>query len=156
MKSQFDPAKMLQVDRLVGAPIDLVFKMFTEAGHLDQWWGPDGFRNETHEMDFSVGGVWRYTMHGPDGKDWPNWIRYHDISPPTRIAYEHGGETGEPAHFEGVITLQAEGNRTRVTITMTFPTAEARDATIKFGAVEGGKQTLARLDAYVSGSHTQA
>lgn len=156
MNASIDPARILQVDRLVGAPINLVFEMFADAGHLDQWWGPDGFRNETHEMDFSVGGVWRYTMHGPDGKDWPNWIRYQDISPPTRIAYEHGAEIDEPAHFEGVITLQTEGNRTRVTITMTFPTAEARDATIKFGAVEGGKQTLARLDAYVSGTHMRA
>ncbi|CAH0341380.1 SRPBCC family protein [Rhizobium sp. CECT 9324] len=154
MKTHYDPAKILQVDRLVGAPIDLVFKMFTDAGHLDQWWGPDGFRNETHEMDFSVGGLWRYTMHGPDGKDWPNWIRYQDISPPTRIAYAHGGEAGEPAHFDGVITLQTEGDKTRVTITLIFPTTQARDATIEFGAVDGGKQTLARMDAYVCGLTT--
>ncbi|KPF45451.1 SRPBCC family protein [Rhizobium sp. AAP43] len=144
----YDPAKILQVERLVGAPIELVFRMFSDARHLDQWWGPDGFQNETHEMDFSVGGLWRYTMHGPDGKDWPNWIRYQDITPPTRIAYQHGAEMGEPAHFDGVITLQPEGTGTRVTLTLIFATPEARDATLKFGAVEGGKQTLARLDTY--------
>jgi uncharacterized protein YndB with AHSA1/START domain len=145
-----DPARILEVDRLVAAPIDLVFRVFTEPHHIDQWWGPDGFRNETHEMDFSVGGLWRYTMHGPDGKDWPNWIRYQDITPPTRIAYQHGGEMGEVAHFDGVITLHSEGDKTRVTITLIFPTPEARDATLKFGAVEGGRQTLARLDVYTS------
>lgn len=144
----YDPANILQVERLVGAPIELVFRMFSDAHHLDQWWGPDGFQNETHEMDFSVGGLWRYTMHGPDGKDWPNWIRYQDITPPTRIAYQHGAEIGEPAHFDGVITLQPEGTGTRVTLTLIFATPEARDATLKFGAVEGGKQTLARLDTY--------
>ncbi|MDH4439652.1 MAG: SRPBCC domain-containing protein [Rhizobium sp.] len=156
MTKAIDPSRILQVDRLVAAPIDLVFQMFSEARHIDQWWGPNGFQNETHEMEFSVGGLWRYTMHGPDGKDWPNWIRYQDITPPTRIAYEHGGEMGEPAHFDGVITLQTEAEGTRVTITLIFPTQEARDATFSFGAVEGGHQTLARLDAYVAEGEPQA
>lgn len=148
MTAELDPARILRVERLVGASVDLVFEMFTDARHLDAWWGPDGFRNETHELDFSVGGLWRYTMHGPDGKDWPNWIRYREITPPTRISYEHGGEMGEAAHFDGIITLDAKGAGTRVTLTLIFPTTEARDATLKFGAVDGGNQTLARLDAY--------
>lgn len=153
MTAELDPARILRVERLVGAPVDLVFEMFTDARHLDAWWGPDGFRNETHELDFSVGGLWRYTMHGPDGKDWPNWIRYREITQPTRIAYEHGGEMGEAAHFDGIITLDAEGAETRVTLTLIFQTTEARDATLKFGAVDGGNQTLARLDAYARAMH---
>lgn len=144
-----DPNRTLSVSRLVGAPPELVFRMFSEARHLDAWWGPDGFTNETHEMDFSVGGLWRYTMHGPDGKAWPNWIRYREINPPTRLFYDHGGEIGEPAHFEGEIRFEAEGNKTRVTLTLVFPTPEARNATLKFGAVDGGNQTLAKLDAYL-------
>ena len=144
-----DPNRTLSVSRLVGAPPERVFRMFSEARHLDAWWGPDGFTNETHEMDFSVGGLWRYTMHGPDGKAWPNWIRYREISPPSRLAYDHGAEIGEPAHFQGVITFEEESGKTRVTLTLVFATAEARDATLKFGAVEGGNQTLAKLDAYL-------
>ncbi len=144
-----DPNRILSVSRLVGAPPELVFRMFSEARHLDAWWGPDGFTNETHEMDFSVGGLWRYTMHGPDGKAWPNWIRYREINPPTRLFYDHGGEIDEPAHFEGEIRFEAEGNKTRVTLTLVFPTPEARNATLKFGAVDGGNQTLAKLDAYL-------
>lgn len=149
MTVQADPNRTLSVSRLVGAPPELVFRMFSEARHLDAWWGPDGFTNETHEMDFSVGGLWRYTMHGPDGKAWPNWIRYREINPPTRLFYDHGGEIDEPAHFEGEIRFEAEGNKTRVTLTLVFPTPEARDATLKFGAVDGGNQTLAKLDAYL-------
>lgn len=144
-----DPNRTLSVSRLVGAPPERVFSMFSEARHLDAWWGPDGFTNETHEMDFSVGGLWRYTMHGPDGKAWPNWIRYREISPPTRLFYDHGGEIDEPAHFEGEIRFEAEGDKTRVTLTLVFPTPEARNATLKFGAVDGGNQTLAKLDAYL-------
>lgn len=144
-----DPNRTLSVSRLISAPPERVFRMFSTAEHLDAWWGPDGFTNETHEMDFSVGGLWRYTMHGPDGKAWPNWIRYREISPPTRLVYDHGAEIGEPAHFEGEIRFEAEGDKTRVTLTLLFPTPEARDATLKFGAVDGGNQTLAKLDAYV-------
>lgn len=145
-----DADRTIEVSRLVNAPRELVFSVFSNASHIDQWWGPDGFTNETHEMDFSVGGLWRYTMHGPDGKAWPNWIRYRVISPPELIAYDHGGEMDEPAHFEGSTTFEARGDQTLVTLRLTFPTAEARNATLKYGAVEGGKQTLARLDGYAS------
>lgn len=142
-------ARTLEVTRLISAPRDLVFEVFTTPEHIDQWWGPDGFRNETHSMDFSIGGLWHYTMHGPDGKAWPNWIRYRDIERPIRIAYDHGAEPGEPAHFEGEITFEAVGAQTRITLRLLFPAIEAADAARRFGAVAGGEQTLARLDAYV-------
>ena len=145
-----DTSRSIEVSRLVDAPRDLVFKVFTEAKHIDAWWGPEGFRNETHDMNFFAGGIWRYTMHGPDGKDWPNWIKYKTITPPELITYDHGGEIGEPAHFQGTIRLEAQNDKTLVTMTLEFPTVEARDATLKFGAVEGGKQTLARLGEYAS------
>lgn len=147
-KPEFDPSRSLEMTRLVNAPRELVFEVLTKPEHIDKWWGPDGFRNETHEMDFSVGGLWRYTMHGPDGKDWPNWIRYKLIERPVRIVYDHGGEISDPAHFEGAITLLEEGGKTRVILSLQFPTTEARDATLKYGAVEGGNQTLAHLAAY--------
>jgi uncharacterized protein YndB with AHSA1/START domain len=145
-----DPTRSIEVSRLVNAPRDLAFKVFTQAKHIDAWWGPTGFRNETHEMNFFVGGIWRYTMHGPDGKDWPNWIKYKIITPPELIVYDHGAEIGEPAHFEGSTTFEAQGQMTLVTLRLLFPTTEIRDATIKFGAVAGGEQTLSRLDEYAA------
>lgn len=145
---QPDPTCMIEVSRLVKAARELIFTVFSEPGHIDAWWGPNGFRNETHEMAFVEGGLWRYTMHGPDGKDWPNWIRYTSIEKPVRIAYQHGGEMHEPAHFDGEIRFEEQDGQTLVTLRLIFPSAEARDATLKFGAVEGGQQTLARLAAY--------
>lgn len=155
MTMQKDPARMLEMSRLVNAPRELVFIVLSDPTHSDRWWGPDGFRNETHDMDFSEGGVWRYTMYGPDGKTWPNWIRYRLIERPARLVYEHGAELGEPAHFDGQITLEEKGTKTLVTISLLFPSTEARDATLKFGAVEGGNQTLARLDRYAGELETQ-
>lgn len=151
MTDQLDPARILRIERLLDAPPEQVFDALSDARHLDRWWGPDGFTNETHAMDFSVGGLWHYTMVGPDGKVWPNWIRYTEIVRPARIAYDHGGELHEPAHFRGLMLLEPDGDRTRLSLILIFDTVEARQAVIDFGAVEGGRQTLAKLDAYLAG-----
>ena len=74
-------ARTIEISRLIDAPRALVFEVFTNPKHIDAWWGPEGFRNETHSMKFEEGGIWHYTMHGPDGKDWPNWIGYKRIVP---------------------------------------------------------------------------
>ncbi len=137
-------------ERVFDAPRALVWKAWTDAKHVDRWWGPNGFRNETFSMDFRVGGLWKYVMHGPDGKVWPNWIRYEEIQAPERIAYAHGAEEGEPAHFHVTVTfVEEEGRRTRVVMRSVFPSVEAVEVVKKFGAVELGKQTLARLAGYL-------
>lgn len=143
-------ARSIEVTRLINAPRALVFKMFTDPKHIDAWWGPDGFRNETHSMKFAEGGLWHYTMHGPDGKDWPNWIKYNTIIPDEKLAYDHGGELDEPAHFSGEIRFADEGGKTRVTLCLLMPTVAAKEGAVNFGAVQGGEQTLSRLDAYAS------
>lgn len=51
--------------RLIDASRELVWKALTEPNHVNQWWGPDGFKNIDVEMDFRVGGVWRFKMLGP-------------------------------------------------------------------------------------------
>ncbi len=135
--------------RVFDAPRDLVYRMFTEAGHVDRWWGPRGFRNTTHSMDVRVGGIWNYTMHGPDGVDYANEVRYLELVRPERIVYDHG-VPGEEPMFRTTITLEEAGHRTRLTMRMLFPTAEERDAVVKkHGAEEGLHQTLDCLDAHL-------
>lgn len=68
--------------RTIDAPRDLVFDAWTDPAHVGQWWGPDGFTTTTHEIDIRPGGVWRFTMHGPDGVDYPNEIAFEEIVPP--------------------------------------------------------------------------
>lgn len=57
MSAELDPSKILHLDRLIDAPRDLVFEALSDPRHLDAWWGPDGFTNETHRMAFEVGGL---------------------------------------------------------------------------------------------------
>ena len=58
------------ISRVISAPPELVFEVFTEVRHLSQWWGPDGFTTTTRVFEFGIGGVWDFVMHGPDGADY--------------------------------------------------------------------------------------
>jgi uncharacterized protein YndB with AHSA1/START domain len=144
--------------RVVNAPLDLVWKAWTSVSHLSQWWGPDGFTTTTSAFDFRVGGVWRFVMHGPDGRDYQNRIRYSEIVERERIAIEHDDGTDAPkVRFLNTVTFAESGGKTTVTMRAELPTAAERDRVVKeHGAVEGGKQTLARLDAYVAASASSA
>ena len=66
-----DP-KVISGSRLFDAPRSLVFEAWTDPKHLAHWWGPNGFSLTTHSFDFRAGGVWRFVMHGPDGRDYQN------------------------------------------------------------------------------------
>ncbi|MBW3581885.1 MAG: SRPBCC family protein [Euryarchaeota archaeon] len=139
------------ITRRLDAPRDDVFRALTDPKQLDQWWGPAGFRNTTHEHDLRPGGTWRYTMHGPDGTDYPNRTVYHDVEPPKRLAYDHGWDRDPfEAMFEGTITLTEEGDGTVIELRMTFQDMTDRDRNVaRVDAVKGGKETLARLAAFV-------
>jgi uncharacterized protein YndB with AHSA1/START domain len=94
-----DPRSIIG-SRVFDAPRELVFSAFTDPKHLAQWRGPAGFTTTTHSFDFRVGGVWRFVMHGPDGRDYQNRVVYEEIVRPERIVYRHtGDEDVEPVQF---------------------------------------------------------
>jgi len=148
----FDP-KVMVGTRLVNAPRELVWSVWTDPKHLSQWWGPDGFRTTTSAFDFKPGGVWRFVMHGPDGRDYENRVTFDEIVKPERIAYHHGGgDDVEPVQFRTIVTFDDLGGKTRVTLRGTFPSAEERARVIReYGADKGLAQTLARLGEYAEG-----
>lgn len=138
------------ISRVIRAPRELVFEVFTEVRHLSLWWGPEGFTT-TRAFEFRVGGVWDFVMHGPDGTDYQEWIRWTEISPPERIALVHGESCGDPNAFESVLTFAPDGAATRIEMRTVFPTKELRDEAVeKYHAIEGGQQTLSKLAAYVT------
>jgi uncharacterized protein YndB with AHSA1/START domain len=103
-------------------------------------------------MNVTVGGIWRHTMHGPDGTDYPNRIVYREIAKPQRLVYDHSDDSPNPSiHFLVTVTFEDLGGRTRITLRSLFDTPEAREAVVKFGAIEGGEQTLARLAEHLAG-----
>jgi uncharacterized protein YndB with AHSA1/START domain len=138
--------------RLLEAPPAEVFEVWTDADHLARWWGPSGFTTTTHEFDVRPGGIWRFTMHGPDGVDYPNTITYEEIAPPARLVYLHqGASDDEHPPFRTIVSFDAMGDQTVLVMRVTFASAEDRDMVMeKFGALEGGNQTLDRLVSYVA------
>jgi uncharacterized protein YndB with AHSA1/START domain len=138
-------ARSIVVTRVFDAPRTLVFDAWTDAKHVGRWWGPKGFTTTTHAIEVRPGGVWRFTMHGPDGTDYPNKITYLEIVKPERLVYDHGDQ-GEPGYFQSTVTFAEEGMKTRLSMRMLFPTAGERDAVVqKYNAVEGANQHLDRL-----------
>jgi len=141
-------ARQIVLARAFAAPADIVFRAFTSPEHVIHWWGPFGFANTIHEMDVRPGGVWRLTMHGPDGTDYPNLSQFTDVSPARRLAFTHGsGRSGDPT-FDVDITFAQEREGTRVTLCQTHPSAEQAAEIGKY-AVQGGRETLSRLEGYV-------
>ena len=129
---------------------ELVWMAMTVPEHQNQWWGPDGFKNVDVGMNFRVGGAWIFTMIGPDGTRYPNHIVFKEITPPERLVFDHGD--GNSVWFEQCISLQETERGTFITLKATFPSKELRDEVVeKHGAIEGGKQHLAKLEAYLEG-----
>lgn len=142
---------IIEFTRLLDAPRELVWEVFTQPTHLAHWWGPDGFSITTHSHKVVLGGVWDFVMHGPDGRDYDNIVKYHEVVKPERLVYVHG-EPGDPDMFHVTITFAAEGAKTRLVMRSRFPSVAARDHVIReFGAVDGGRQTLGRLAGYLKG-----
>lgn len=138
------------ITRIIAAPRERVWNAFTHPEALAHWWGPDGFTLTTNVFEFKEGGDWTFIMHGPDGRDYPNRVHFTEIVRPLRMVHDHGGDDGK-VMFQAVITLDDLGSTTRVTMRSIFDSKEARERVVKeYGAIEGGKQTLARLDHYLT------
>jgi uncharacterized protein YndB with AHSA1/START domain len=145
-------AHEVSFNRLLDAPPELVWETWSDPKHLHEWWGPDGFTTTTYEFEFVPGGVWRLTMHGPDGTDYPTRIVFREIVPPSRLMYENGWDLpGAPLDFKVIASFAAEGTKTRLSFRMIFRDAAAlKSAVEQYGVMEGGKQTFDRLATYLS------
>lgn len=137
--------------RVLDAPPALVWNAWSDVDQINRWWGPAGFTTTTHEFDFTPGGVWRYIMHGPNGTDYPNRVVFREIAPPSRIVYDNAWDLAEaPLEFSVVVTLVPVGQKTRLSLHMTFRDAAAFKTAVElYGVLPGGTQTLDRLAAHV-------
>ena len=66
-----------------------VFSAIQDPERLARWWGPAGFTNTFDTFEFRPGGRWLFTMHGPDGTDYPNQSEFLEIVPGSRVRLKH-------------------------------------------------------------------
>ena len=135
----------IRMTRILNAPVELVWEAWTNPSHIVNWWGPNGFTNTMHKMDFRESGEWEFTMHGPDGTNYPNRNIFKEIVPFEKISFQHFNP-----NFTTTILFQSLGEKTQIDWSMLFDTAEMRDIVVKaHGADEGLKQNLEKLDTYL-------
>lgn len=146
--------RQIHTEKIYNTPVELVFEAWTRAEHLDNWWGPNGFTTKTEEINFRQGGHWIYQMHHDEYGSFPNFIRYIEIVQNKKISYEHGEYKDKPYLFKGLVVFEDLGeSRTRLVLSIEFPTKEACEQTKRQpGAESGGRETLEKLDKYVTSS----
>ena len=142
--------RTMVLERVIDAPVQAVWDAWTDPESLPKWWGPDGFSCRTERIDLREGGEWVFDMIGPDGTVYPNHHRYSRMQRQARIDYTlHWGEDG-PKHADASAVFEDLGQRTKVTLSMTFITAKEYEEAKGFGAVELGYQTLGKLADFVA------
>ncbi|MFO1434911.1 MAG: SRPBCC family protein [Gammaproteobacteria bacterium] len=143
--------RALQLTRSFDAPRGLVWSAWTDPAQLARWFGPDGFSITTHEHSIKPGGVWRFTMHGPDGRDYKNRVNFLEVNAPEKLVYKHAGEEEDDAvKFQTTVIFSETAGVTTLTMRMEFATAADLEFVIKnYGAEEGAMQNVARLAAHV-------
>lgn len=142
-------ANELYLTRLYDAPVKQVWDAWTDPKKVAKWWGPRGFTLTTHSKDLRVGGTWNYTMHGPDGTDYPNITTYHEVEKYSRLVYDHGANETQPPLFRVTVIFSETKGKTKMEMTMALATEEAAKETKKFIKKAGGDSTWDRLAEYL-------
>ncbi|MBL7542882.1 MAG: SRPBCC domain-containing protein [Bdellovibrionaceae bacterium] len=139
----------LKLTRVYNAPVETVWEAWVDPKKAAKWWGPRGFKITTHSKDLKVGGHWNYTMHGPDGVDYPNITTYFEVDKYRRLVYDHGANQNQPALFRVTVVFTDLGGKTKMDMTMALATEDAAEQTRKFIKQANGNSTWDRLAEYL-------
>ncbi len=138
----------IRMTRLFSAPRELVFEVMNKPEHVSKWWGQ--LRDGEHtmpvcEIDFRVGGKWRFVGKGPRGQYAFHGV-YREIEAPSRVVFT---EIFDPfPDAESVVTaeLVREGELTRLTVVVEYPSQAVRDTVIGTGMAQGAAASYDALE----------
>lgn len=139
----------IKIVRVYNAPVKAVWDAWTDVKKVAKWWGPRGFTITTHSKDLKPGGHWNYTMHGPDGVDYPNKTHYFEVEKCAKLVYDHGASDDTPPLFRVTALFSEINGKTKLDMTMAFPTPEVAEEMGKFIKQAGGDATWDRLAEYL-------
>lgn len=145
-------AKKIHIERDFNAPIEKVWKAWTEPAMLEKWWGPKPWVARTKSMDFTVGGAWLYAMVGPEGQEHWSYVKFTAIEAGSRFAADaifcdENGNTvpGAPVgHWDNKFI--AAGDKTKVVVDLTFDTEADIKMLVEMGFEGGFTMGLNQLD----------
>jgi uncharacterized protein YndB with AHSA1/START domain len=145
-------ARSVVIERLVDAPVELVFRCWTDATHLARWWAPHGFTNPVCEVDARVGGAWHIVMRGPDGTEYPCGGVYREIVPAERLVFTNiATDAAGKAVLDGLTTVGFAPADGKTKLTVSTRAIALFDFAMAYlaGMEVGWTQSLERLDAEV-------
>ncbi len=132
--------------RIVDAPRELVWDVFTKPEHLKRWWGPRTLTLVVCEVDLRVGGGYRFVQRAPDGQEFGFHGEYREIVRPERIVNTFIFELMPDHGAVQTLTLDELDGKTLVMTTTVHKTVEDRDGHLASGMESGMRDTYARLD----------
>ncbi|HEV8512254.1 MAG TPA: SRPBCC domain-containing protein [Cyclobacteriaceae bacterium] len=136
----------LRIERMLNAPIELVWEVWTDPEHIKNWWGPNGFTNTIHKMEVAEGSEWLLTMHGPDGKNYANRSIFKEVVRHRKIVYEHFNP-----NFIATVEFESQQDKTFMKWQMLFDTRELYETVVKtFGADKGMRENVLKLEIYLT------
>jgi uncharacterized protein YndB with AHSA1/START domain len=144
----------IRITRMYDAPVKAVWDAWTDPAQVAKWWGPRGFTITTHSKDLRPGGHWKYTMHGPDGTDYPNTTHYFEVEKNAKLVYDHGGSDDRPPMFRVTVLFSETKGGTKMDMTMALPTPQAAEETRKVIKKHSGNSTWDRLAEYLEKEST--
>ena len=141
----------IRMTRLFNAPIHLVFEAMTKPEHVKQWWGRlgEGYSVPVCEIDFRIGGAWRFVNRHPKGEAAFHG-EYREIAPPGRVVFTEIFEQFPDMVSVVTAELSEEGDKTRLTATVRYPSLEVRDMVIASGMARGAGISYDRLEDLVA------
>lgn len=147
-----DDKKTLVAERSFTAPLEKVWAAWTKSELLEKWWAPLPWQARTKSFEFKEGGKWHYCMEGPEGEKHWGMNTYLLIVPEASFTAvdsfcDEAGIVNEElptSHWD--IQFDEEGDVTKVTVTNTYPNAEALETVTNMGMKEGFNQGLDQLE----------
>jgi uncharacterized protein YndB with AHSA1/START domain len=141
----------LVIVRTFDAPARLLFEAFSKPEHIKRWFGPVGWPVTRAEIDFRVGGRFRFAMTGPSGvENTPFGGEYLEIVPDRKIVYDNAFEVPGAEKMVVTVTFEEQGGRTVLTMRTLFASARMKRSHVDAGFEQGvasGFDQLAALAA---------
>ena len=147
-----DPKLDLILERVVDVPRELVWAAWTKPEHIVHWFAPKPWTTTDCEIDLHPGGIIRFTMRSPEGKDFPNVGCILEVVPQERLVWTDallpGYRPSAKPFFTAIIALEKQGKGTRYTATAIHRDEAGRKQHEEMGFYEGWGQCLDQLVAY--------
>jgi uncharacterized protein YndB with AHSA1/START domain len=138
--------KEIKIERVFDAPMELVFKAYTDPDLVPRWWGLKHTTTIVDKMDVRPGGLWRYVERSPDGSEDAFRGEYREVVPPNRLVYTFEWE-GMPGHVSvDAITFEEQDGQTKMTAITSFASVEDRDGMLQTGMEAGANEGYDQLD----------